>query len=295
MRAGLAGHFWQLGLSAFAAFAFLIEAIMLKVRLTSFVFIVAFSGILGVAAQVRILDSAGAVSNAGLLEIRTGGEAVEFGTVCGMNLAAAEVVCKQLGYDFGSVSDSSCSDYGGSALCGAQGAPVAMEDLECTGGELDILSCSYKAPTEKCAGHKMDAIVYCGKSGAGLPEDGALRLLSGGAPSIDGVGRLELFTGGAWSSVCSSGFTPGSASVACKAMGFSGAKASTSDCAAVGCGSTPPQISEMSCSGGEADLLSCAFEEGDDVFCDTSEGVVISCVGDGDTQGRPMKIAAPQI
>ncbi len=141
----------------------------------------------------------------------------------------------------------------------------------------------------------MDSIVYCGRAGSGLPEDGSLRLLAGGAPSIDGVGRLEIFANGAWSPVCSSGFTPGSASVACKAMGFSGAKASTSDCAAVGCGTVPPQISEMSCSGGEADLLSCAFEEGDDVFCDASESVVISCVGDGDTQGRPMKIAAPQI
>ena len=248
-----------------------------------------------VCGQVRILDSAGAVSNAGLLEIRAQGEAAEFGTVCGMNLAAADVVCKQLGYDFGSVSDSSCGDYGGSDLCGAQNAPVAMESLECTGGELDILSCSYKAPAEKCASHRMDSIVYCGRAGADLLVDGALRLLSGGAPSIDGVGRLEIFTGGAWSPVCSSGFTPGSASVACKAMGFSGAKASTSDCGPVGCGSVPPQISEMSCSGGEADLLSCAFEEGDDVFCDVSESVVISCVGDGDAQGRPMKPAAPQM
>ncbi len=260
-----------------------------------FVLALAVSFFVGVSGQVRIVDSAGAISNAGLLEIRTESAQVEFGSVCGMNLAAADVVCKQLGYDFGSVSDSPCSDYGGSDLCGAQGAPIAMEDLECTGGELDILSCSCKAPTEKCASHRMDSIVYCGKSGAGLPEDGSSRLLAGGAPSIDGAGRLEIFTSGAWSPVCSSGFTPGSASVACKAMGFSGAKASTSDCAAVGCGSVPPQISEMSCSGGEADLLSCAFEEGDDVFCDVSESVVISCVGDGDTQGRPMKIAAPQI
>ena len=36
-------------------------------------------------------------------------------------------------------------------------------------------------------------------------------------------------------------------------------------------------------------------QRGDDVFCDASESVVISCVGDGDTQGRPMKMAAPQI
>ena len=250
---------------------------------------------MGVFGQVRVLDSSGAMSNSGLLEVRANSEAVDFGTVCGMNLAAADVVCKQLGYDFGSVSDSSCGDYGGSDRCGAQGAPVAMEALECNGGELDILSCSFKAPSEQCASHRMDTLVYCGNVGADLPEDGALRLLSGGAPSIDGVGRLEVFTGGAWSPVCGSGFTPGSASVACKSMGFSGAKASTSDCGAVGCGSVPPRISEMSCSGGEADLLSCAFEEGDDVFCDVSESVAISCVGDGDTQGRPMKPAAPQM
>ena len=212
-----------------------------------------------------------------------------------MSLAAADVVCKQLGYDYGTVSDSPCSGYGGSDICGAQGAPVAMEALECTGGELDILACSFKSPSEKCASHQLDSIVYCGRSGAGLPEQGALRLLEGGAPSLDGVGRLEVFTRGAWSPICASGFTPGSATVACKSMGFSGAKASISDCTATGCGTAPPQLSELSCSGGEADLMSCAFEEGDDVYCAAEESVVISCVGDGDTQGRPAKVPAPQI
>ena len=67
-----------------------ISSIMSKTCLARFVFILAAAFATGVSGQARILDSAGSISNAGLLEIRTDGAAVEFGTVCGMNLAAAD-------------------------------------------------------------------------------------------------------------------------------------------------------------------------------------------------------------
>ena len=44
---------------------------------------------------VRVVDSAGGPSNAGLLQVQIGGG--PFGTVCGMDLAAVDVVCRQLG------------------------------------------------------------------------------------------------------------------------------------------------------------------------------------------------------
>ena len=53
------------------------------------------------AGKLRLVDSTGSSPNVGLLQIRTSTD--EFGTVCGMNLGAADVVCRQLGYDFGSV------------------------------------------------------------------------------------------------------------------------------------------------------------------------------------------------
>ena len=42
----------------------------------------------------------------------------------GANPAAADVICRSMGYDFGSVSSSPCGFYGGADLCGAAGSPV---------------------------------------------------------------------------------------------------------------------------------------------------------------------------
>ena len=72
-------------------------------------------------ADVRLVDAAGSISNVGLLQVRTD---AGFGTVCGANPAAADVVCRALGYSYGSVSTSPCGFYGGSNLCGAVGSPV---------------------------------------------------------------------------------------------------------------------------------------------------------------------------
>lgn len=55
---------------------------------------VAASGLEGIASA-RLVDAAGASARVGLAQVRTGGGA--FGTVCGMNLAASDVLCRQLG------------------------------------------------------------------------------------------------------------------------------------------------------------------------------------------------------
>ena len=247
------------------------------------------------SAGVRLVDVSGSVSSAGLVQVRAGHG---FGTVCGMNAGAADVLCKQLGFDFGSVSGSSCSTYGGSSLCGEASSLISMRDLSCTGHEWDITECTWAAPDARCLNHDRDAVVYCGTAEASL-HDGLLRLIArDGSPSINGGGRLEMFNAGSWAPVCSSGFAPGSVGVACKQMGFSGASTeATSSCAIDGpsaCGVTPPYVSKLACSGHEATVLECAFEEGDDVYCAPEEAVMIKCSGDGDTQGRPAKVTSPE-
>ena len=123
-----------------------------------------------------------------------------------------------------------------------------------------------------------------------------MRLLAaGGAPSIDGVGRLEVFLSGAWAPVCAEGFGDGAAVVACKSMGFSGAEPVKRDCVGAGlCGVDAPHLSNVECLGSETSLLSCPHSEGDDVYCAPEESVVVHCIGDGDAVGRPETAAAPQ-
>ena len=86
----------------------------------SFVASLFFLGARG-SVDVRLIDGVGSLSNAGLLQVKTESG---FGSVCGANPAAADVICRSLGYMHGSVSSSSCRFYGGADLCGATGAPV---------------------------------------------------------------------------------------------------------------------------------------------------------------------------
>lgn len=250
------------------------------------------------AASVRIVDAAGSLSNRGLVQVRTENPmAVEYGTVCGLNGFAADVICRQLGYSFGSVGSSPCSMYAGSDMCGAVGTPVAMKALECDGTEFDLKNCRWEAPDETCLRHGDDSIVFCGSiDESESSRDGAVRLLSyDGSPSIDGVGRVEVFRGGSWAPVCRSGFTAGAASVICSQMSFVGAQSSEpfESCGNVNgrnfCGTTPPRTSEVACTGQEHLIAECSFEADSNVYCAPEESIVVSCLGDGDTQGRPTK------
>lgn len=116
-----------------------------------------------------------------------------------------------------------------------------------------------------------------------------------GAPSIDGVGRLEMFLAGEWAPICSDGFGDGAAAVACKSMGFSGVGSMQRDCVGLGlCGVAAPQLSDVKCIGSEGSLLSCPHLEGEDVYCAPEESVVVHCVGDGDAAGLAKAAVAPQ-
>ena len=77
------------------------------------------------STNVRIVAAPGGAAHAGLLEMET--KAGGYGTVCGMNGVAADVACRQMGFDFGVVSPAGCAAYGGGSVCvvvscGAQGA-----------------------------------------------------------------------------------------------------------------------------------------------------------------------------
>jgi|EP00927_Polykrikos_kofoidii_P003212 hypothetical protein len=231
------------------------------------------------ATTLRVVDSTGGVANAGLLQVLTG---EGFGSVCGLNDEASNVACRSLGYDYGVVSSAPCASYGGQDFCGGKNEGVAMKNLQCRGDEVDITGCVWEQPDEECLKHDADAIVFCSREGDESLEDGSVRLVaSDGAPSLDGKGRLEIARQGAWETVCSEGFTHGSALIACKQMGFDGStKPSISQtCNAFGLDfcSSPPGLSRLACTGTETSLLSCSYDAGEEVFCATKESVVISC------------------
>ena len=239
-------------------------------------------------ANVRIVTEAGASGHVGVFEIEMKGQG--YGTVCGMNGHSADVACRQLGYDYGVVSPHSCSQYGGASICGSSGSPVAVKNLQCTGSEISVDECKFDDVDDACLTHSSDSVVFCGLSGQPAFTDGELRLIAPtGAPALpQEAGRLEIFLAetNAWAPVCAEGFTAGSASVACKAMGFGGASG-FAGCTKASCGAVPPHVASLACSGSESGVLQCPMSTGESVFCAPEESVVLTCAGPGDPIGKP--------
>ena len=233
--------------------------------------------------QLQLLGERGANSYVGLVlaPASRDGSTPALGSVCGMSMGAADVICRQLGYDFGTVSDSPCSRYGGKNACGARGSRVSMKNLWCDGRELDLSACSWEAPDSTCESHEFDSIVYCGATDYVPWTSGVTRLIAAdGSPSFDGVGRLEVFHEGHWGPVCRDGFHEGEAAVACKSMGFSGARApAATPCQQESgdnfCGSQAASLSEVRCVGSERSVADCTFIAGDAVFCAAEVSAVL--------------------
>ena len=102
----------------------------------------AFAGV-----GVRLVAVPGGAAHAGLLEMEM--EAGGYGTVCGLNSQAANVACRQIGFEFGVVSPAGCAEYGGASFCGASGSPVAAKALQCAGTEMSLKECKHDA-TRRC-------------------------------------------------------------------------------------------------------------------------------------------------
>ena len=242
-------------------------------------------------ANVRVVAE-GHPASSGLLEIQT--SSGPYGSVCGMNAEAASVACRQLGFDFGVQSPSPCGQYGGGSWCGAAGSPVAVKSLKCVGTEMSLDECSSEAVDDACLSHGSDAVIFCGANSLTAFPDGKLRLIGAtGAPALPKeAGRLEVFLGAsqAWAPVCKLGFTSGSASVACKQMGYTGAAGFAGCRSKEACGGVAPQLADLACAGSETNVLQCPMSIGNDVFCAPEESVLLSCAGHGDPIGKP---AAP--
>lgn len=247
--------------------------------------------------MVRLLDPSGTISSKGLLQSLT---AKGFGSVCGANQAAAEVVCHQMHFRHGAVSMNKCNAQAGYDYCGAQGSPVSMKHLKCRGHEKTIWDCHWENPDAECADHKHDAVIACWNGRLRPIPEGELRMVTpNGEVTKDGSGRLQVWYNDEWGDVCGQGFTPNNALVACRSMGYEGAstevmdkdphlhegeKPLPSD--------KPPAYSEVMCKGTEGSLQDCSHEEGSDKLCE--KPALLQCYGSGTPQGL-RRLDAPLV
>lgn len=201
---------------------------------------------------------------AGRVEVFSNGE---WGTICDdyWTIEDADVACRQLGFQ-GAVAARTDAAFGAAE----SSTPILLDDVECTGEETSLFNCSHST-LNNCQ-HSEDAGVVCSDNIPDLPVQGDLRLRDG--DTLFG-GRLEVFLGGQWGTVCDDGFTEGYGNIACKQLGFEGI--TLFETSGLPGGETLPILmDEIRCTGTEEQLVDCTYSTVSD--CTHSEDVTLLCI-----------------
>ncbi|XP_057184781.1 scavenger receptor cysteine-rich type 1 protein M160-like, partial [Triplophysa rosa] len=187
---------------------------------------------LSTAGRVKLVG--GSNSCAGRVEVYYKGE---WGTVCDdyWDLTAASVLCRELGCD-------SNLDTVHLAYFGPGSGKIWKDNVECSGSETTILSCSSKKLGDHNCKHNEDAGVICS----------GVRLVGGSRCS----GRVEMPHGNTWMSVCDAAFDDQDAEVVCREMGC-GPPVQRLGADAFGKGEGPVWTQKISCKGNEYQFALC--------------------------------------
>ena len=91
---------------------------------------------------------------------------------------------------------------------------ILLDDVQCNGTEDSIFDCNARPIGQHNCNHREDVGVRCSRAGRG-----DIRLRGRQTASM---GRVEVFNGYAWGTVCDDFWSTSDASVACRQLGFTG-------------------------------------------------------------------------
>jgi len=194
-----------------------------------------------------------------------------WGTVCasGFTDEVAVVVCNMLGY--GHPWNARILNKTRGA---AGGGPIWLANVQCSGRESHIAECRHGGWGQSNCSHADDVSISCVSRSVE-----AVALLGGGNLR---AGRLELFHGSQWGTVCGDGFTDAAAAVVCYSLGF-GRVGRAVDISLYGEGGGLIWLSDINCTGTERYIGECSHGDWGAHSCGHRQDVAVSCADNTST------------
>ncbi|KAM9849119.1 scavenger receptor cysteine-rich domain-containing group B protein-like [Aulostomus maculatus] len=195
----------------------------------------------------------------------------QWGTVCHdhWRLEDAEVVCQQLGCGKAVAAPREASFGEGSG-------PIWLDNVNCGGQEPSLFDCQHPGIGKHNCDHSEDASAICQGTDNTPTPNPPVRLVN--SHNSRCFGRVEVFVGDRWGTVCDDGWSKRDAKVVCQQLGC-GKAVSTPHSASFGEGSGPIWLDNVKCQGGESSLFDCSHKDFGRNNCDHSQDASVVCEG----------------
>lgn len=183
----------------------------------------------------------------------------EWGTICDTlwDIKDGSVVCRSLGYEGFTGVPRYNSFYGKGS------GRIWVQNSSCNGDETSIQNCIKSGIGVHQCNHSNDAGVKC------FP----IRLVNGS--NID-EGRVEVYQGNQWSTICGQNWSDSEAQVVCQNLGF-GRAMNINDTAFFGEGKGDILIQNVNCKGTESSFLDCGKDDVTVQNCSHHYDVGVKC------------------
>lgn len=192
------------------------------------------------------------------------------GTVCDDHFGEedATVVCKMLGYSFGTPVKG--MSYGPGS------GTIWMDDVKCVGNETDIITCPHFGPRDHNCGHDEDVGVICQTKDDVITvelEDGS-----------EHSGRVILTMNDEKGTICDDSWDDNDATVICRMLGYRKGKALTGEFYGPGDDRLQIFLDDVQCTGSETSIENCAHSDWLVHNCEHTEDAGVNCETDIDSE-----------